>query len=346
MAAVDHGTPTAGLGQFDPLDPSAGEAFAHEFARPMPIERVEALEVLAKGAWAEALAAAKGDARVAFEFSRFFAQIGFIKKYKSYGTKFAAPFGYSIFALDHDRGFSVQLHRTAKVEAFHILCVKSGAFVLMASTADWEAHGDAFIELWQSADGEPATSSLAFRPEVGDVFVIDDLEVVHSIVGCVIEEFATTSNDAVERLFDQNAGEPTAIPERHHSLVDVLADCASASPRRLVSRAGGGLRTAPLGAAARRLVDLPDAGLVGYHLPVLPEAPESVEVAEGTVATISCLGGAVDVRLRSGDLHLATGDTAPLAPGEAAEIRATAGPSRVSVCEVAAELAFGDFRTA
>jgi hypothetical protein len=346
MPAVENSTPTADLGPFDPLDQAAADAFATAFARPMPIERVEALEVVAKSAWAAALAEAPDDAQLAFEFSRFFAGIGFIKKYKSYGTKFAAPFGYSIFALDDGKGFSVQLHRTAKVEAFHILCVKSEAFALLASPAEWESHGEAFVELWQRSHGDPATSALAFRPEPGDVLVIDHLEVVHSIVGCVLEEFATTSNDAVERLFDQNAAAPAAIPARHPELTDVLADCASTPPSRFVSRTEGAWQTAALEGPERRLVDLPDAGLVGYHLRVIPSAPEALDVATGTVATVSCLAGSVTLHLRGGELRLATGDTAPLAPGEAAEIRATGEPARVSVCEVASELAFGDFRTA
>jgi hypothetical protein len=346
MPAVENSSPTADLGPFDPLDPSAAETFTTAFARPMPIERAEALEVLAKAGWAAALAGAPHDARLAFEFSRFFAGIGFIRKYKSYGTKFAAPFGYSIFALDDGKGFSVQLHRTAKVEAFHILCVKPEAFALLASPAEWETYGEEFVELWQRSQGDPTTSELAFRPEPGDVLVIDHLEVVHSIVGCVLEEFATTSNDAVTRLFDQNAAAPAAIPAQHRELTEVLVDCASKPPSRFVSRTEGAWETAKLEGPERRLVDLPDAGLVGYHLTVPADAPEALYVADGTITTISCLAGSVDVRLRGGELRLATGDTAPLAPGEAAVIRAGAEPSRMSVCEVASALAFGDFRTA
>src|SRR5262249_43396974 len=42
----------------------------------------------------------------------------------------------------------------------------------------------------------------------GDVFVIDQLNVVHTVIGCVLEEFATVSTDMVDRLHDQNAGHP------------------------------------------------------------------------------------------------------------------------------------------
>jgi hypothetical protein len=38
--------------------------------------------------------------------------------------------------------------------------------------------------------------------------VIDKLSVVHSVVGCVLAEFATVSTDMVDRLYDQNEGLP------------------------------------------------------------------------------------------------------------------------------------------
>ena len=38
------------------------------------------------------------------------------------------------------------------------------------------------------------------------MFVIDRLRTVHTVVGCVLEEFATVSTDMVNRLHDQNAG--------------------------------------------------------------------------------------------------------------------------------------------
>ncbi len=45
-------------------------------------------------------------------------------------------------------------------------------------------------------------------PRPGDVIVIDKLSVVHSVVGCVLAEFATVSTDMVDRLHDQNEGAP------------------------------------------------------------------------------------------------------------------------------------------
>jgi mannose-6-phosphate isomerase-like protein (cupin superfamily) len=43
-------------------------------------------------------------------------------------------------------------------------------------------------------------------PEPGDVIVIDKLNVVHSVIGCTLVEFATVSTDMVDRLHDQNRG--------------------------------------------------------------------------------------------------------------------------------------------
>lgn len=48
----------------------------------------------------------------------------------------------------------------------------------------------------------------AFRPSPGDVFVISELGVVHTVIGCILEEFATVSTDMVHRLHDQNIGRP------------------------------------------------------------------------------------------------------------------------------------------
>ena len=47
-------------------------------------------------------------------------------------------------------------------------------------------------------------------PDPGDVFVISELGVVHTVFGCVLEEYANVSTDMVARLHDQNAGR--AIP--------------------------------------------------------------------------------------------------------------------------------------
>jgi len=38
------------------------------------------------------------------------------------------------------------------------------------------------------------------------VFIISELGVVHTVMGCVLEEYATVSTDMVERLHDQNIG--------------------------------------------------------------------------------------------------------------------------------------------
>ena len=51
-----------------------------------------------------------------------------------------------------------------------------------------------------------ALQRFKFAPRPGDVVVIDRLNVVHSVVGCVLAEFATVSTDMVDRLHDQNEG--------------------------------------------------------------------------------------------------------------------------------------------
>ena len=61
-------------------------------------------------------------------FSTAFHRLGFLRKYKSYGIKFSSPFGYSIFTLHDGKGFSVQVHQAAKVEAFHVFRCHDAAY--------------------------------------------------------------------------------------------------------------------------------------------------------------------------------------------------------------------------
>src|ERR1019366_3080482 len=64
---------------------------------------------------------------------------------------------------------------------------------------------------WLSGSRDQFFDQRAFRPSPGDVFVISELGVVHTVIGCVLEEYATVSTDMVERLHDQNDGK--GIPD-------------------------------------------------------------------------------------------------------------------------------------
>jgi mannose-6-phosphate isomerase-like protein (cupin superfamily) len=137
----------------------------------------------------------------------------FAFKYKSYAVKAATPLGYSIFLQEQGQGFSFQQHVTHKTEVFHILAAKPGAYVFLCELADWQRHYEPQrFDRWHSGARDQFFDQRAFRPRPGDVFVISELGVVHTVVGCILEEFATVSTDMVERLHDQNVG--CSIPSR------------------------------------------------------------------------------------------------------------------------------------
>jgi quercetin dioxygenase-like cupin family protein len=133
--------------------------------------------------------------------------LGFLLKYKSYAVKAASPLGYSIFLQRPGEGFSFQQHVTHKTEIFYILDVPPGGFVFLCDFADWERiyDRDTFLA-WLGGAPDERYERFRFVPRPGDVIVIDRLSVVHSVVGCVLAEFATVSTDMVDRLHDQNEG--------------------------------------------------------------------------------------------------------------------------------------------
>ena len=133
----------------------------------------------------------------------------FAYKYKSYAVKAATPLGYSIFLQEAAEGFSFQRHITHKTEVFHILATKPGALVFLCEFEDWQKHYEPEgFQKWISGAKDDFYDQHTFRPRSGDVFIISELGVVHTVMGCILEEFATVSTDMVMRLQDQNLGCP------------------------------------------------------------------------------------------------------------------------------------------
>ena len=172
----------------------------------LPIERAERLEGLLK-AVLRAILAKPVSGRDARDIARFQQQLGFVLKYKSYTIKASTPVGYSIFLQNDREGFSFQRHVVHKLEVFHILSVKPGGYVFLCDYEDWKRiyEKDAF-ERWMAGEANTSYDRYKYVPRPGDVFVISELGVVHTVIGCVLEEYATVSTDMVERLHDQNAG--------------------------------------------------------------------------------------------------------------------------------------------
>lgn len=134
-------------------------------------------------------------------------RLGFLFKYKSYTVKCSTPLGYSIFLHNRAEGFSFQRHISHKTEAFHIIDVKEGGYVFICEYKDWQKIYDKrSFEAWLSGEPNEAYDRYKYEPEPGDLIVVDKLGTVHSVIGCVLEEYATASTDMVDRLHDQNEG--------------------------------------------------------------------------------------------------------------------------------------------
>jgi hypothetical protein len=186
------------------------EALREPLTSDMPIDRLERFEASWKQALDELLTAplTGGEARRIAAFQR---DIGLLPKYKSYAIKASSPLGYSVFFQEPGQGFSFQQHRVHKVEIFHVLEAGPGAFALICSLDEWNATYEkkGFAD-WLEGAGNPVYERWRIPLQPGDVIRLEETGIVHSVIGCVLEEFATISTDLVDRLHDQNEG--AAIP--------------------------------------------------------------------------------------------------------------------------------------
>ncbi len=173
------------------------------------------------------------------QIALFQKELGFILKYKSYAIKAASPVGYSIFLQAEREGFSFQRHVVHKLEVFHILSVKPGGYVFLCDYDDWNCiyQKDSFAR-WLQGEPNLAYDRYRFVPEPGDVFTISELGVVHTVVGCVLEEYATVSTDMVERLHDQNLGKKIPSNFNRAAAEPVLHAIAAPAHNRLIKGFG------------------------------------------------------------------------------------------------------------
>ncbi len=187
------------------------EALREPLTSDMPIAQLESFEDSWKDALGTLLSAPlTGDeARRLAAFQR---DVGLLPKYKSYAIKASSPLGYSVFFQEPGQGFSFQQHRVHKVEIFHVLDTRPGAFALICSLDEWNAayEKDAFGR-WLDGAADPHYERWRIPLQAGDVLCLEEVGIVHTVIGCVLEEFATVSTDMVDRLHDQNEG--AAIPE-------------------------------------------------------------------------------------------------------------------------------------
>ncbi len=206
--------------------------------RDMPIEQTERLETLLKAILFAAMSRpiSGPDARQIAQFQK---DLGFILKYKSYAIKAATPVGYSIFLQNEQEGFSFQRHIVHKLEVFHILSVKPGGYVFLCDFADWKKiYEKRSFECWFAGEPNPRYDRYRFVPDPGDIFIISELGVVHTVIGCVLEEFATVSTDMVDRLHDQNIGKKIPPHFNRASADPILRAVQPPAQNRLVKGLG------------------------------------------------------------------------------------------------------------
>jgi mannose-6-phosphate isomerase-like protein (cupin superfamily) len=200
----------------------------------LPIEQTERLEALLKAVLGTVLTSHLSGEE-ARQVARFQKQLGFVLKYKSYAVKASTPLGYSIFLQNEREGFSFQRHIVHKLEVFHILSVKPGGYVFLCDFEDWKRiYEKESFDRWLAGENNPTYERYKFVPTPGDVFVISELGVVHTVVGCVLEEYATVSTDMVDRLHDQNTGKKIPAHFTRASTDAALREIAMPSHNRLV----------------------------------------------------------------------------------------------------------------
>jgi mannose-6-phosphate isomerase-like protein (cupin superfamily) len=190
----------------NPAAPAPWAPLVNALRADSAIAVLEQSERQLKAILADELSAPLDGARIR-RLAAFQQDLGFLLKYKSYAVKAASPLGYSVFLQRPGEGFSFQQHVTHKTEIFYILDVLPRGFVFLCDFADWQRiyDRDTFLA-WMNGARDDRYERFRFIPRPGDVIVIDRLNVVHSVVGCVLAEFATVSTDMVDRLHDQNEG--------------------------------------------------------------------------------------------------------------------------------------------
>jgi mannose-6-phosphate isomerase-like protein (cupin superfamily) len=183
-------------------------SLAKQLRADSPIAVLEQFERQLKHELTRELTASPGGPRIR-ALASFQKDLGFLLKYKSYAVKAASPLGYSMFLQRPGEGFSFQQHVTHKTEIFYILDVLPGGYVFLCDFSEWRQmyQRDTF-RAWLNGASDGRYERFRFVPKPGDVVVIDRLSVVHSVVGCTLAEFATVSTDMVDRLYDQNEGQP------------------------------------------------------------------------------------------------------------------------------------------
>ncbi len=293
---------------------------ARHLSADAPIEVVERFESILKSVLLERLSGAVSG-RTARQVARFQQELGFMFKYKSYAVKCATPLGYSIFFQRQGEGFSFQRHVTRKTEVFHILDVLPGGYAFVCRYEDWaRAYEPVSFAAWLARAENPRYDAFRFDVRPGDVFVIDQLNVVHTVVGCVLEEFATVSTDMVDRLYDQNLGRPMPPELDRRWSQERLAALAYPPEARLLTPGGPAAATAiePVAVRGGSVLTLADSFVLARRHLVDVGAATDLQHDDGRAAILHVTAGRG--RVIVADREEAEDSTPPSLPAGKADV--------------------------
>jgi hypothetical protein len=308
-------------------EPAALATLVEQLRTDSPIAVLEGAERQLKSILQQELAASP-DGPALRELASLQQRLGFLLKYKSYAVKAASPLGYSVFLQQPGEGFSFQQHVVHKTEMFYFLDVPPGGFVFLCDFAEWQRiyDRDAFLA-WLDGKPDERYERWRFVPQPGDVIVIDRLNVVHSVIGCTLVEFATVSTDMVDRLHDQNEKRPVPAEFTRPLTEDRLRGLAwpHASHRVTMDPGGHSRRAIPVQRVAGGVRTVLDDGVVSAStyrfdagaasgLSVDPVRATSLHVVQGSGRLV--LGDAWEVaRPSPPTLAARAGDLFFVAPG-------------------------------
>jgi len=163
-----------------------------------------------------------------------------------------------------------------------------GAFALICGLDEWNAGYDreAFSR-WLEGAPHPLYESWRIPLAPGDVLCLEKTGIVHTVIGCTLEEFATISTDLVDRLHDQNAGDPIPASYRRERVLALLQELPAPPASRQIALPD------------HRRLPLEPHGFAGGEIVTLGEVPGL------TASRLRLESGRQSPRFDSGDKALA-----------------------------------------
>ncbi|MEA2467498.1 MAG: hypothetical protein QOJ57_1624 [Thermoleophilaceae bacterium] len=281
----------------------------------LPIDALERVEALLKSILYAACKRGVTGAE-ARSIALFQKQVGFLLKYKPYAVKCASPLGYSLFLQSEAEGFSFQRHTEHKVEVFHIVEVQPGGYAFICDFSDWEeAFDPESFARWLQGGADERYDRYRYEVSPGDVLIIDQLNVVHTVLGCVVEEFATVSTDMVDRLYDQNSrAQIPARFDREFTRARLAELPYPGESRRIYGSVTGEIQPEPVEGGSVRVLADSFVGARAYTIDRRRSGPALLD-AERAAAVYVTGGSGEFVVADTPPIPVAKGDLLTIVPG-------------------------------